>query len=532
MHRHPIGRIKKIGMVAALVALAIPVSLIAAAPASAVHSCTSSMSPKVPVGQSGLSVACLFDTNNTATTADDISRIEIADTPNAGWTSTAARTAKTSANAVLGATTLAFTPALTTADIGRPISGTGIAAGTFIKTIAGAISRPTSAAVPINTTITINHTRGRELNDADCTAASTTLTAPSGVFLSSDVGLSVTGGPYRTLARIVALLSPTTVTVDDNPSVAGNQAPSNNCSDSNPGVLGTQDVIAVGLVRYSPATSNTTVATNARTRQIALGTLAAGGGATCAGSTLTLNANGGGTFATDVGLAVFFKKATGAAADAVVRKVNSVTATTIVMSAACPAPAAAATDAVIGVAGSFAPADGAPMAEFTASLNLNPSIVPFLDDCAKNTVTGFGIEGVWRNPGSYARTLVFGSPTPVSTAQILFPTSIVAFAGYITYKTGGMQVGEHNEFVLSQLPTSGTGCPFSASLPKVALALRFDPVAGEKSVRAIGPVAGTYTPKVRVLNSTGGVLAPNPINGTACVIGAATDAPSYSCGSG
>lgn len=532
MHRRLFGRI---GAVAALLALAVPVSLIAAAPAHAVNSCTTSMSPKVPLGLSGLSVACLFDASASALAS--VSRIEIADTPNAGWTSTAARTAKTSANAALGATSLAFTPVLTTADIGRPVSGTGVAAGTFIKTVGGAISRPTTAAIAANSTITINHTRGREVNDASCLSTSNVLTSPSGVFLSSDVGLSVTGGPYRTLARIVMLLSPTTVRVDDNPSVAGDQAPSNACADANTSVAGIQDVLAIGFVRYSPATSNTTVATNARTRQIALGSLAAGGGATCAGTTLTLNANGGGTFATtDVGLPVFFKKSSGVAADAVVRKVNSVTATTIAMSAACPAAGAAATDAVVGVPSSGAPADSAPMAELTASLNLSPGVVPFLDDCSKNTMTGFAVEGVWRNPGSYLRSAVIGNPLPVSTAQILFPTSILSFAGYVSYKTGGLQVGEHNEFIFPQLPSGAppitVGCPYSASTPSYALGFRFDPVAGTSTVRAIGPVPGTYTPKVRILNSTGGALLPNPIIGTACVIAEATVAPSYSCGSG
>lgn len=517
----------------ALVALALAPSLVNAAPSSAVNSCTSSMSPKVPLGQSGFSVACLFDASASAATS--VSRIEIADTGNAGWTSTAARTAKTAANAALGATTLSFTPALTASDIGRPISGTGVASGTFIKTVGGAISRATTSAVPVNTTITIHHTRGRELNDANCLSSSLNLTSPSGVFLSSDVGLSVTGGPYRSLARIVALVNATTVTVDDNASLAGNQMPSNNCTDGNASVAGVQDTIAVGFVRYSPPTSNTTVATNARTRQIALGSLAAGGGATCAASTLTLNANGGGTFASDVGLPLFFKKSSGIAADATVRKVNSAAGNTIVMSAPCPAAGAAATDVVVGVASNGAPADGAPMAELSASLNLSPGVVPFLDDCAKNTLTGFAVEGVWRNPGSYVRSLVFGNPLPVSTAQILFPTSIVSFAGYVTYKTGGLQVGEHAEFIFPQLPSSGpvsVACPFSASTPKYALAFRFDPVAGEKTVRAIGPVTGTYTPKVRILNSTGGVLAPNPISGTPCVIGAATDAPTYGCGSG
>lgn len=516
----------------ALVALALAPSLVYAAPSSAVHSCTSSMSPKVPFGQSGLSVACVFDVSTTSTL--NVSRIEIADTSNAGWSSSGARTA-TVAGAASGAVTLAFTPALTATDVGRSITGTNIAPGTFIKTAAGGISRPTIGAVAGGTVVTIVHGRGRELNDANCLATSTNLTAPSGVFAAGDVGLGVTGGPYRALARIVSVTNATTAVVDDNPSVAGNQMPSNACADANPSVGGIQDVIFVGFVQYSPATSTTTVATNARTRQIALGTLAAGGGATCAGSTLTLNANGGGTFATDVGLPVFFKKSSGVAADATARKVNGVTATTIVMNAPCPAPAAAATDAVVGAPSGASPANGAPMAQLTASLNLSPAAVPFVDDCTKNTYTGFGVEGKWQNPGAYVRAAVIGGPLPVSTAQILFPTSVVSFAGYVTYKTGGLQVGLHNEFIFPSLPSgvSTVVCTLGGAVTtnKVALAFRFDPVAGDKTVRAIGPNVGTFTPKVRVLNGTT-ALAPNPISGTPCVIGAATDAPTYGCGSG
>lgn len=525
MHRRLIGRI---GAAAALVALAVPVSLIAAAPAQGVNSCTTSMSPKVPLGQSGLSVACLLDVSATA--SSNANRIEVGDTPNAGWSSTGARTATVGA-AALGVVTLAFTPALTAADVGRSISGSGIAGGTFIKTAAGGISRKTEAAITAGTVVTITHNRGRELNDANCSTANANLTSPSAVFAAGDAGLAVSGGPYRALARIVSVTNATTAVVDDNPSVAGNQAPSNVCSDANSTVAGVQDVITLGLVTYSPATSTTVVVNTARTRQIHIANSAPPAaqdpvGGTCAGSTITLNASGGGTFSTDVGLPVFFKKSDGTNADATVRKVNSVTATTIVMNAACPAGAAAARDAVLGVR-SGSPSDGTLVAQLNASLNLNPALNPASDDCLKNTYEGFGIEGEWYNPGGYVRTAVLGGPLPVSTAQVLFPTSVVSFAGYVTYKSGGLQVGAHNEFIFPSLPTSLAVCiPNGGTITtnKTAVALKFSP-----TIRAIGPNVGTFTPKILAKNGNT-ILAPNPITGTACVIAASTTAPSYGCG--
>lgn len=533
MFRRILGRV---GTGVALAALAVPVSLIAASPAQAVNSCTSSMSPKVPLSQSAFSVACTTDVSVTPSL--NMNRIEIGDITNAAWHRAGARTATVAAAAV-GVSTLVFTPALTAADVGREISGTGIAPGTFIKTAAGAISRKTAAAVPAATVVTIVHSRSRQLNDASCVTANTTLTSPGGVFSATDVGLSVTGGPYGPQARIVAFLTPTTVTVDANGTVALNQAPATACLDANTSIAGVQDVINIGSTKYSPATALTTSYPDTYTRQIALGaapsgTLGTHGGA-CSGSTITLNSGGGGTFAADVGLPVFFKKSTGFATDAIARKVNSVTATTIVMSAACPSalPVGNATDAVIGVRAGGAPANDATMATLNSTLNLNPAQEPSQDECAKNTYEGFSLSGEWENPGSYVRPLVIGGPLPVSTGQILFRTSVVSFAGYVTYRTTGMQVGLHNAFVFPLLPTGLALCaptpPVTTNKTLVSLKFGASTGGGENTVRTLGPVAGVFTPKVNLMFGTT-VLAPGTLSGTPCTLAAATAVADYSCG--
>jgi hypothetical protein len=535
MHRRLFGRISA---AAALVALAVPVSLIAASPSQAASTCTQSWSPNLAGGQSGLTVGCISDV------ADGNNKISIGDHTNAAWHRGAARTVTgTAASGSTALTVLASTP-LSASDVGRPIGGhSGIKGGTFLKAFisatSGTLSAATTAAVPGGTTLKIEHTRSRVLLDAACTLAGT-LTSTSAVFAASDVGKSVSGGPFSRGARIAVFGSATSVTVDDNPSVAGNQGPSAICTSP--------DTITIGAATYSPATSTTAVYTETYHRQIALGSPAVAGtdGGSCAGGVITLIAGGGGTNAGDVGLPVVFKNSTGANADATARKVASVTASTITLTpATC---AAGATDAVIGLAGANAPPDGSQMTRLIGQLNLNPSLVATLDDCNKNTYDGFGVVGKWQNPGAYVIPATLGSPLPVSQAQIVFQTSVINFAGYVTNATTNLHTGAamalHNRFVFPSLPTSLSVCPTGGgtTTSKVAVGLQFDPTVqsatpsvptgggnpASPTVRSLGLVTGAQGVLVQLTKTS--PLVNTNVTPAACTVLAATAVPTNGCG--
>ena len=102
-----------------------------AEPVSAVSSCIASMSPKVPVGYSSLAVGCVIDISPTPSA--NATGLEVHDALNAAWHRGAARTATVTVTP--GSATFTYASgAITTADIRRPISGTGIAGGAFIVT--------------------------------------------------------------------------------------------------------------------------------------------------------------------------------------------------------------------------------------------------------------------------------------------------------------------------------------------------------------------------------------------------------------
>jgi hypothetical protein len=521
------------------------------------------MASNIAGGQSNLSVTCLSDYNAANTGAAAF--IQIADSPAGVWRRGSARQVTgTGAINTTTITVLASTPVVA-GDIGRPISGPGVGAGAFITNVVGntvTVSRKNAAAIPGGSTLTIEHSTARVLFDANCGTATTNMTAPNGKFTATDVLRSVSGGPYPFGSRIVAVPNATTATVDANPTTAGNQAPPAACTDADAGVAGVQDIITIGSAKYTAATGTTTSYTDGYTRHVMLGAAPAGG-ASCAGSTLTFNASGGGVFATDVNLRLTFRKSTGAIADATVRKVNTANTAgngSIVMSAACPAGAAAATSVDIGQPSDSAPHDDGVVAQTVSALQLNPTLVPTIDDCARNTYEGFTLSGTWRNPSSvstkgYALAGVLGTPPAVSVGQFLMGTGAgVDFAGYLQAVNGGLQTGAHFEVVFPLVPTTLALCP-AAGIPaggKIASAWRFlatpetgpptTPATGGDgsgnpqgpSVRSLGPTTGAVAAPKVVLKTIAAVLL-TPAGGvaaSACTVIAPTAVPNWGCGDG
>jgi hypothetical protein len=514
-------------------------ALVTAGSAFAVASCQTSTSPINVSSEAGLKVGCLLDVSATATA--NTAQIQIHDALNAAWHRGAARTA--TVTTTVGTTITFAAGTIQAGDIRRPISGTGIGATAFIRSVAptatctttctsAVLSVASTAAASI--TATIEHTTARVVTDASYTLATpSVLTSVTGTFVAADLNKSVSGGGFPPGARISTFTSATSVKVTPGPNAAG-----------------TAKEITFGSVQYTAASPSTaTTYTDANPRELARTTNTPAGSASCTGSTLTVTTAGGGTNAGDVLLPVQFFASTGAAVAGGPWTVSThPTATTDLLSAPCPTGTPAWTNVSIGQPGANAPKNGTSMATLTASLNLNPALNATSDACNTNTYEGFSIGGDWNNAGSFTTTAVLGAPSDDSVAQILFPTSVVAFAAYVVPKASDThQAGPHFDVILPSLPTSLAVCPIVAGTTTVhtEVIFGFQPTnlsvapflgtgsgnQGSPANRQIGPATGLFGEKVSLFNSTGGQIGAD-IAPTGCTFIARTATPTFGCGLG
>jgi hypothetical protein len=521
-------------------AISMPLALgFGATPAGAATTCQTSQNPNGASSQASLKVGCITDLSATA--SQNVNHLDVHDGTNATWHRGAARTATVTTALTTTITFAAGT--LIQADVRRPISGPGIAGGAFVRSLAPAacttactsavLSAASTAAATV--TATIEHTSSRTLLDAHYTAGGTSvLTSTTAQFVATDVNKSVSGGGFPSGSRISSFTNATNVVVTPGSSAAHATA---------------DDVITIGEAQFTAASPSTaTTYTETWTREMKR--TPAPGTTSCTGSTLTIAASGGGTNVGDIALKVQFVGATGTPSIGGPWKVTArPSATTLTLSAACPADAW--TNAIIGEAGADAPHDGAAFASLAASLNLNPTLVSTSDDCNTNTYEGFAVVGAWNNPGAFSVSgVVGGTPPDRATAQVIFPTAVVSFAGYIVPKTvaeaPAHQPVPHYDFTFPSLPTSLAVCPIVAgtTTTKVSITLGFwattlttAPFLATGSgnpasppVRQVGPATGLFGQKVSLYNGStqlGADIAP-----TGCTVIARTAAPTFACGLG
>ena len=218
------------------------------------------------------------------------------------------------------------------------------------------------------------------------------------------------------------------------------------------------------------------------------------------------------------------------------------TTATLVSPDVCPSTT---TTLVIGESSGSTP-NGASMALLGATINLNPSLVATQDDCGTlptgGTFDGFGVGARWQDPGTYGTGL--GLPPENSIGQVLFPTAVISFAGYVVPKPTGdsTQAGGHYDFVFPNLPTTLALCPGTPN----SITLGFQPtvLAGPKfvptgsgnpsspSVRAIGPQLGTFGQKIVLKSGAAHVIA--TLSPAGCAITAANSpgTTAFACGDG
>jgi hypothetical protein len=544
--------------------MAAVVPMFVASPAGAANQCDAGQFPSTFAAQSGLKVACHTDAATSAT------HIEIHDGANAVWHHGAAH------NVSLVGSPSSFTAASTVlkfasgtiknTDVRRPINAfctknatagnnncatavakdSVFAGGTFIAAVlpAGCTTACTSATLSQKAKLTggtsalpiiavIDQTNNRYLDDVTCAAAGSTITSATAKWAATDVNKSVSGGPLTDGTFIV--------------SVAGNVATLNQSHTSActaaPGHTG--DQISVGGTTYSGG--NPQVFNNDPMSIQLSNTTGGGQGFTCTGGAGTLamtagaKTNTGGFNAAYIGLTVFVKGTAATPTTAKITAVNVAGNTSATIAPVCPAGVTATNGfAAVSTAAPGAPKNNAAMASLGAELNLQPTLVATQDDCALGTYEGFGVIGGWVNPGTgYAAS----ASTPlVSVAQILYPTSVISFNGFIVPKKGGdpSAVGTpHYDYSFPLLPTSLAVCTGY----EVEIALGIAPTTlstvpflstgsgnvGDPPVRQLLPETGTFSWTLELLSGPSTLISSDS---PTCTIAASTASPGTPCGDG
>jgi hypothetical protein len=534
--------------------MAAVVPVFVASPAGAANGCTAGEFPSTFAAQASLKVACHTDAGTNT------NHIEIHDANNAVYHHGGARNVNlakpSSGNAVTsGSATIFFASGtLKNTDVRRPINSFNaakasvFAGGTFIVSVAPAActtactsavlsqkAKVTGGTVAVPLLATIEHTNNRYLDDVTCGAGGNTLTSVTAKWVAGDVNKSVSGGP---------LSDGTFIT-----SVAGNVATLNqthtNACTTTP--LHTGDQITVGGATYVAGVPQVF---NNDPMTIQLSNSTSGGqGLTCSGSTLGMTLGSktdtGGFNANYIGMAAAVKGSGATVVAAKITAVNTTGNTSATIAPACPAGVSATVGfAGIGVRGANGPGNAAVMMSLAAELNLSDALVATQDDCNLNTFEGFQVMGGWTNPGAAYAANAFAAKASVS--QVIFPTSVLSFNGYVVPKRGGDSVDAtpHYNFSFPLLPTSLAVC-LNLGVPandvQLAFGINSTVVSaapflatgsgnnGDPPVRQLLPKTGTFTTTMEL------ILNPSTVVSTTsdtCTISVSTATPGVPCGDG
>jgi hypothetical protein len=479
------------------IALATAGLISAAGPAAAATSCTISQYPAIAAGQSGLKVACTVAAPApTALTYHDFAP---ATGTNAGafWHPGAARVTAADGHATSGSASISSATGkfVAAVDLNHSITGAGIPAGAFIKSVTSATAAVLSA--PATATVTtavfkIENSSSRQVIDGKTTTSSGTLTSATANFQPGDVGKIVSGQGVKPGTVITARASTTSVTVS-------------------PVADATSPAAGVTLNFETPLESSTA-------RRIT-------DGHTTSGTTTVTSATA--LFsATDKGISI---TGPGIPANADITAVASATSVTI--SAAATATSTAAV-LLIGTQTVTAPVNGEAIMQIGAELQLSPTLVASSDSCTENTPEGFVIQGKWQNPASFVTAGVLGTPPSNAIAQLLVPTSVVSFAGYVVAKAGGKY-----DVSYPLIPVGLANC---ATAPSIAATFTFNAITLSQGLSAQGlGVPGTN--QVRALRgmpaattstaTSASVTLGSTFTGS-CTVTRQLGNPTFACGNG
>jgi hypothetical protein len=356
---------------------------------------------------------------------------------------------------------------------------------------AAVLSAPATATVT-TAVFKIENSSSREVTDGKTTSGSGTLTSATANFQLGDVGKVVSGQGVKPGTVITARASTTSVTVS-------------------PVADATSPAAGVTLNFETPLESSTA-------RRITDGHTTSGS-ATVTSATALFSA-------TDKGISI---TGPGIPANADITAVASATSVTI--SAAATATSTAAI-LLIGTQTVTAPVNGEAIMQIGAELQLSPTLVASSDSCAENTPEGFVIQGKWQNPASFVTAGVLGTPPSNAIAQLLVPTSVVSFAGYVVAKAGGKY-----DVSYPLIPVGLANC---ATAPSIAATFTFNAITLSQGLSAQGlGVPGTN--QVRALRgmpaattstaTSASVTLGSTFTGS-CTVTRQLGNPTFACGNG
>lgn len=371
----------------------------------------------------------------------------------------------------------------TSADVGGVVTGTNIPLYDTIASVTNAYTAvlttaATATGIAQSLTIDANQqvSSTREVTDANITSGSTTLSSASANFQASDAQLPVTG-----------------------------------CG------------IPTGTYISSVTDASDVVLSNAATltRPIAVSD-----GVTTSGSTTVTSASAGFSAACDNHKAI---AGAGIPAGAYISSVTN--ATTIVLSAKATATATGVSltespgvTAVIGLPSPTAPANDDAVSTIGSTLTLNPTLVKGVQPCSAGEPAGETIEGGWYNPGDYQANSLAPGPASLPTdtiGEILYPTSVVSFAGYVVNEgastPGEQDTAAHTDIILPFVPTGlalcgtpalGIGSSFSfngttLAQQKVATGIGTPGTAAVRGIENLGSGVSTTTGTGYLVNGKG-----------------------------
>jgi hypothetical protein len=560
------------GAVTVLLVPAISLGL-PASPASAQisNACSFGQFPNAPGGDSGLSVSCTFASSpGSAETIEDFPQAQWHD--GASWAVTGAVT--TSGSATVTASTGHFNAST---DINDTISGTGIPADSFIV----AVASPTSITLNNKATLsesadklTINNSDTRQVANGVTTKSSKTITSATANFTAADVGGIVTSTNLPGYDAIASVTNATTAVLTTAATAAGTLQTFTidaNQQSSTAREIGDAQITAGSTTLSSASASfeatdaqlpvtgcgipaGTYIASITDPGDVVLSQaatvtrpFAVSDGSTTSGSTTVTSASAGFSTACDADKAI---SGAGIPAGAYIKTVTN--ASTVVISAAATATATGvsltespgATE-VIGLPSATAPANDDAVSELGSELTLNPTLVKGSSPCASADPTGTTIEGGWYNPGSYLANTLAPQTTPVdSIGEILYPTSVVSFAGYVVNEAantpGEQDTAAHTDIVLPFVPTALALCPSPNNAIGSVFRFNGTTITQQKVLTGVGTpgtgaVRGIQNLGSGVSTTTGTAYLTNGTTGSPYSGACTTTFPAvigYSCGEG
>jgi hypothetical protein len=457
-----------------------------AGPAGATtNTCAMTEFPAKILSYSGLKVACSSDG-----VAAPSSGLTIHDFNNAVWHVGSSRsiTAKTTLNSAVITSTTGFLSALATraGDLHRSITGPGIPAGTWIVSVTGtnatlsAKATATATAVPL----LIENNAARSVKDAHIANGSTAVTSATAGFNATDVGQIISGNGLKPGTKIVTVPNATSITITPAADLTSTTAQL---------AIGDNAVTIVRAVNDGHTTLGSATITSATARFAAADT---GTGIALAGV---------------IPVGTYIKTVTNA--------------TTVVLTKNATATSTTA-KLVIGTRTISAPTNGDHVSQLAGELNLNPLFLAGVDGCAENSPEGFVISGDWYNPGAFVGT---GAYPANSIAQILYKTSTISFAAYVSTVAGdAATAGPHFDITLPSLPIGSAACahsPSATTLTFNANASSQETAPGLPIVRANPDVIGAGP-----VSATGKVVSGATTYTTTCSIGRQIANPGFTCG--